>query len=105
MPFNETSENQPVRKYEITPSAFGFQPVPREEMLGGSAETNSSIALRVLNGEKSPQRDVVLANATYGILAAGKSRSIEDALARATESVDSGRALSKLKQLVDISHT
>ncbi len=101
---NETSRNQPVRNYEITPSAFGFQSVPREEMLGGSAETNSSIALRVLNGERSPQRDVVLANATYGILVAGKSSSIEEALASAAESIDSGRALAKLKQLVEISH-
>ncbi len=98
---NEVSRSAPVKTYEVSPYAFGFERVERTEILGGSSMVNAAIAFKVLSGEKCPHRNVVIANASLGILASGKTKSIEEGLALATESIDSGRALSKLKKLIE----
>jgi anthranilate phosphoribosyltransferase len=55
--------------------------------------------MTVLTGTKGPHRDIVLANATLGLLSAGKARTVEEGVKLAEESIDSGRALEKLHQL------
>ncbi len=50
-------------------------------------------------------RDVVVANAAFGLYVSGKVENIIDGVAAAEESIDSGRALQKLNHLVDFSRT
>jgi anthranilate phosphoribosyltransferase len=86
-------------KSHLEPGLFGLQAVRRDSILGGSSEANAAIALRILGGEKSPHRDIVLANSALGLMAAGKTRSVPDAVLIAAESIDSGSALRKLEEL------
>jgi len=100
----EVNSQQYSRRYDVEPALFGLPAVKKSVILGGSAKTNASIAMNVLQGEKSPHRDVVLANAAFGLLVAGKAQTIEEGVNLAAESIDSGRALKKLNELKELSN-
>jgi anthranilate phosphoribosyltransferase len=92
-----------VRSYEVTPEEFGLQRAPMEAIAGGDARANADIIRRVLSGEKSARRDVVLLNAAAGLVAAGKAHHLADALPLAVQSIDSGAAAAKLEKLAQFS--
>ncbi|MBI1802849.1 MAG: anthranilate phosphoribosyltransferase [Ignavibacteriae bacterium] len=85
--------------YELDPSSFPLPRVERSSILGGTAETNANLAIDVLKGTKGPHRDIVLANASSGLLVAGKAHDINEGIQLAAESIDSGKALDKLNKL------
>ncbi|MFM9278971.1 anthranilate phosphoribosyltransferase [Paenibacillus jiagnxiensis] len=89
-----------VTTYEITPSDLGLRSHSLEHVLGGDASDNAYIIRRILNGEKGPYRDVVLANAGACIYVAGRASSLQEGVHRAAKAIDSGRALEKLDQLI-----
>ena len=93
-----------VHTYEVQPEHFGLARVQPADLQGGDAAYNASLVKRILGGEASPQRDVVLLNAAAAIAAGTADRSIADCLPRARESLDSGRALAKLEQLREFTH-
>lgn len=92
-----------IKTYEIDPKDFGFYYCKEKDILGGEPEENSQIALDILNGVKGPKRDIVVLNAATVILSAGEAKDFSDAIKQAQESIDSGRALNKLKDLEKIS--
>jgi len=57
----------------------------------------------VLNGKKSPRRDVVLLNSAAALVAAGRADHIAAAIPVAAKSIDSGAAAAKLDALVRFS--
>lgn len=81
----------------VEPESLGLSRASIAEIRGGDSRQNAQIILRVLGGAKGPHRDVVLANAAYGLLAAGKAASAPQAVAMAVEAIDSGRAMAKLE--------
>ena len=89
-----------VRTFEVTPEEFGLSRAPLEAITGGDAAENAAIVQKVLSGEKSPRRDVVLMNAAAALVAAGKADVMNEAIPFAARSIDSGAALSKLDALV-----
>jgi anthranilate phosphoribosyltransferase len=62
------------------------------------------IARQVLSKERGPARDVVVANAAFGIYVSGKAKSLEEGTAMASESIDSGRAMTKLSGMVEFTN-
>src|SRR5256885_11858321 len=90
--------------YEISPEQFGFTSAPLESISGGDAKANAEIIREILDGKKSPRRDVVLLNAAAALVAAGKSDSIKDAVPMAAKSLDSGAAKQKLAGLVEFTN-
>ncbi len=75
---------------------------PVSAIKGGDAETNAKLLLSVLRGEeRGPYRAAALENAAAAILVGDKAKSYAEAIAIAAESVDSGRALSKLEAMVE----
>lgn len=96
----EVREGQ-VHNYEITPEEFGLKTAPLEKIAGGAdASANAAIVRNVLNGEKSPRRDVVLMNSAAALVAAGKSSHLRDAVSLAARAIDSGAAAGKLEALI-----
>jgi len=89
-----------VSTYEINPCDLGLRIHPLEDVLGGDAAENAAIITSVLQGQISPYRDIVLANAGACIYVAGLSDSLAGGVERARTVVDSGQALIKLEQLV-----
>jgi len=89
-----------VRTYEVTPEEFGLERAAIEEICGGDAATNAAIIRGVLEGKRSPRRDVVLLNAAAALVAAGRADHLEDALPLSARSIDSGAANDKLRALI-----
>lgn len=89
-----------VHSYEITPQEFGLQSAGIAELSGGNAAQNAAMVRRILEGEKSARRDVVLANASAALVAAGKAEHLRSGVELAAESIDSGQARQKLAALV-----
>jgi anthranilate phosphoribosyltransferase len=97
---HEVKGDEPLRRYSVHPFQFGLETQPLGALEGGDAEENAGIASRILQGEPSPSRDVVVANAAFGIYVSGKASVLQDASAMAAESLDSGRALRVLNNLI-----
>jgi anthranilate phosphoribosyltransferase len=96
-------ENGHIRPVELTPEALGFSRTPREAIQCGSIEDNLRMARSVLDGERSPARDVVLLNAGAGLFVAGLADDIRAGVELAARLIDSGEARSKLEQVRQVS--
>lgn len=88
-----------VHTYEVQPEDFGLSRARPTDLQGGDAAHNAALVKRVLSGEASPQRDIVMLNAAAAIAAGTSDQSIADCLPRARESLESGRALARLEHL------
>src|SRR5215469_7095371 len=62
-----------VRSFEVEPEEFGMTRSTLQAISGGDAKQNAEIIRAVLNGERSPRRDVVLLNAAAALVAAGRA--------------------------------
>lgn len=89
-----------VERRRLEPAMFGVASARLEDLKGGDVAANRDIAMGVLSGEKGARRDIVLVNASAGLVAAGRAGSFEEGVAVAGESIDSGAAKGKLEQLV-----
>lgn len=89
-----------VNNFILKPEDFGLSRCSMAELRGGDAAANADIVRAVLGGEHGPKRDVVILNAAFGLVAAGRVRSPQEGMALAAEAIDSGKALRQLEQLV-----
>jgi anthranilate phosphoribosyltransferase len=96
----EISENAPDAEHTVSAADFGLRQHPAADVAGGTTAENAAIALSVLCGAPGAQRDVVIANAALGLMVAGKAHEERAAAALAAHSIDSGRALRKLNELI-----
>jgi anthranilate phosphoribosyltransferase len=92
-----------VNTFYLHPDDFGCSKVNLLSLKGGDAERNSLIAERVLAGEKSAARDIVLLNASAALLIAGEVSSLKHGFERAAEAIDNGAAKKTLHKLATIS--
>ncbi|WP_226037170.1 anthranilate phosphoribosyltransferase [Aquibacillus saliphilus] len=91
-------------QFTLTPEDVGLPTYDNEKIKGGDSKQNADILHAVLKGEKGPFRDTVIFNAGLGIFANGKAKTVQEGVAIAKESIDSGAALLKLEKLVDYSN-
>ena len=95
-------ENGAVREFELHPEEAGL-PVHRfEAILGGSPEDNAVAFRALLAGAKGAYRDAVLLNSAAALMVADKVASLQDGVALAAESIDSGAAKAKIEALAKI---
>ncbi len=97
-----TPEGVAVRLVE--PEEFGLIRCTMAELHGGDAAGNAVIVRGVLQGEKGPRRDIVLLNAAYALVAAGRAGTPAEGLGMAAEAIDSGRAKGQLDRLVELTN-
>ncbi|WP_102263182.1 anthranilate phosphoribosyltransferase [Mesobacillus jeotgali] len=93
-----------IQRINLKPEEVNLPLYDNNSIRGGDARDNADILLQVLQGKKGAHRDTVLLNAGLGIYTAGKVESILQGVDLAVESIDSGRALSKLENLISISN-
>lgn len=94
-------EDGKITSYTLTAEEVGLQSAPNSAIVGGDAKENAAILLRVLQGEKSVYRDTVLLNAGLGIYASGQANTVKQGIEKAENSIDSGRAYTILRQLIE----
>ncbi len=95
--------NGAVRSYRVAPDDFGLERAPLDAISGGDATENAAILRAILNGERGPRRDIVIANAAAAIVAGGGTASFRVGAQLAAEAIDSGAALGKMKALIAFS--
>jgi anthranilate phosphoribosyltransferase len=97
-------DNDAIEYFEIDPQSFGIKKAPFEAILGGDVEKNGEIFRNILhNRATDPQRDMVLINAAYALIADGMARDVQEALEMGREALLSGKAAQKLDQIVSVS--
>src|SRR6202046_2794376 len=97
-------EGSDIRTFEVTPEAAGLARVGGEALKGGDAAANASALQSVLDGKPSAFRDVALLNAAAALIVAGRAGNLKQGVALGTQSLDSGAAAARLKQLIVVSN-
>ena len=103
--FTHVSEikNGEVLDYIVNPEEFGISLAAQEEIKGGSAKENAKVIVDILKGKRGPKRDVVIINSAAALYVGNVCKSIKDGIKISEEIIDSGRALEKMKELVEYS--
>ena len=93
-------KNGTVESYYVAPEDFGLSRCASADLRGGDADENAGILTQILGGRPGPRRDIVLLNAAPAIVAGDRATTMAEGMAKAKESIDSGRAKEKLEQLI-----
>jgi len=96
--------SQGVSLLSVSPEQFGFSRCGAADLRGGDASANAGIVRAVLGGEKGPRRDIVLLNAAFALVAAGKVTTPQEGVAAAAAAIDSGRAMEQLEKLARLTN-
>lgn len=88
-----------VERRTLTPEDFGVAVAQPADLKGGDKERNVAIAREILGGVRGPRQDIVLANASAALVAAGRARDFREAVEMARASIDSGAAQRKTEDL------
>jgi anthranilate phosphoribosyltransferase len=98
-----------MTEHDLDPRDLGLRRAKMAELLGGTPDENAAIVRRVFAGETGPVRDITLLNAAAGLVAfdlvqdpasaeLGILERLQAKLAVAADTIDSGRAKTKLDQ-------
>ena len=93
-----------VRLFTITPEEFGFSRCSMQALKGGDAVANAAIVRAVLGGEQGPKREIVLLNAGFALLAAGRCGTVAAGIDLAATAIDSGAALLQIEKLATLTN-
>ncbi len=98
---NDTGE---VEYFEFNPEKYGFGFFKEDEFKSLSVAENAKILYDIISGNKGPKADIAILNAGFAILASGKVDDLPDAFNEARNSIESGRALKALENLIEITN-
>ncbi|MCJ7666158.1 MAG: anthranilate phosphoribosyltransferase [Actinobacteria bacterium] len=94
-----------IERMVFEPADYGFKKADIGDLAGGDAAMNAKILENILSGRiKGPMRDSAVLNAAAAIVTGKAADRIEDGIDLAIGSIDSGRALEKLNELIDCSN-
>jgi anthranilate phosphoribosyltransferase len=96
----ESYSGRAFSRQTVDPAALGLAPARIEDLRGGTAELNASLARGVLSGEPGPRRDIVVLNAAAGLLVGGACPDLAAGVELAGAVIDDGRAAAALDRLV-----
>jgi anthranilate phosphoribosyltransferase len=97
-------ENGTIRTFEISPADVGMKLATAEDLRGGDGKRNAEALLEVLNGVRTPFRDIAVLNAAAAIMVSGKAKDLKDGVEQAEKAIDSGAAKARLDKLVSVSN-
>jgi anthranilate phosphoribosyltransferase len=94
-----------IRTYTLDVRELGLPVVTHTSLQGGDIQENVSILLGVLEGKRSPARDIALLNAGAALYIAARASTLKEGIRMAAEVVDSGAALRKLNEWKDATNS
>lgn len=83
----------------LDPGTLGFSYCCEDDLTGGDAGQNAKILREILDGSGGARRDVTLVNAGAAIYTSGAAESLAEGIDKAKQSINSGSARQKLKDL------
>lgn len=96
--------NGEIKSYSICPEDYGFERCQMKDLAGGNPAENAEITKKILSGEKGHPRNIAVLNAAAIIAVAGKAANIREGVKLAEQAIDSGEALKKLKELIQLTN-
>ncbi|MFW5642859.1 MAG: hypothetical protein ACOCYQ_02430 [Alkalispirochaeta sp.] len=103
--------------FVIQPQNYDLRLHPQESLVGGNAEENAEIALRLLAGETGIDRDgeivhpvlaalhdAVVLNAGAALSIYGTVETIHEGVAAARRAIEEGRVMETLERVVEVTH-
>jgi len=93
-----------LTSFEVTPEQAGLPRARPEDLKGGDPQHNAAALTALLDGAKTPYRDIVLMNAAAALIVAGRVETLPEGVALAAGAIDSGKARDTLRKLVEISN-
>ena len=93
-----------VEDLEWTPEDFGVPAGMDDSLHAGNPQESADVIRRVLKGEQSAARHIVVLNAAAAIWTCGLAATTKAAGQRAADAIDSGAAAKRLKKLAKASH-
>ncbi|MCZ7361194.1 MAG: anthranilate phosphoribosyltransferase [Candidatus Methanoperedens sp.] len=91
-----------ITKYSLTPEKLGVNRATIGDVAGGTPEENAKHLVDVLKGKKGAKRDIIAINAGAALLVGGKAESLSSGITMANQCIDSGLAINKLKEFVEV---
>lgn len=92
-----------IKSYYLNPEDFGIKRAGLSELTVNAPDESAMAIREVLDGIRSPKRDVVLLNAAAAIIAGGLADDFKEGLEIGAQSIDTGNAKSALRKLMEIS--
>lgn len=92
-----------VHVFDFDPATVGIRRAAFDSLIARDVQHGASIVREVLDGKPGPCRDIVLLNSAAALLVAGVAEDWNSGLARAADSIDSGRAAAALEALIQTS--
>ncbi len=89
-----------VSERQMSPAELGVDAVEDHVFASGTPEQNAEITRRLLAGDDSPERSLLLANAGAAIYVAGRAASLPEGTALAAEAIDSGAAAAAMESFI-----
>lgn len=96
-------KNGNIKTYTINPEKLGFKEVQLKDMVINSPIDSAHIIEEILSGETGPNRDIAVLNSSAALVVSDLAEDLEDGIEKAEKAIDSGKALKKLKDLVEFS--
>ena len=97
-------EDGKIRSFEVTPEDAGLERADPADLRGGDPAHNAAALQAVLDGMKSPYRDIAVFNAAAALVVAGAAADLRQGATIAGAALDSGRARAVLTRLIDVSN-
>lgn len=91
-----------LKEYDLSPAEFNIPLADKKELQGNSPKENAAVIMGIFDGSISGAKlDIIALNAAAAIFVSGKAVSMQEAFAKAKESISSGMALIKLTEMAD----
>src|SRR5918998_915057 len=97
-------ENGSIRQFTISPEDVGLAKAKPEVLRGAEPAHNARELRAVLDGARTPYRDIAVLNAAAALVVAEEASDLADGVARASQSIESGAAKAALDKLVTLSN-
>ncbi len=91
--------------FEVSPEDLGFMKASVTQIRGGTARQNARILRNILSGEVGVRRNIVIMNAGAALVAGNKASDLKEGICIAEKTIDSGKALGKLDELIKLSQS
>ena len=95
--------NGNITEYTVSPEDFGIERHSLDDLVVANANESLALIERVLAGEACPAADMVAMNAGAALYAADIAESLAAGVALAQQTLASGRALQKMRELAALS--
>jgi len=101
----DVDQHRVLPPYEVSPDDLGFMKASITQIKGGTARQNAKILRGILSGEVGARRNIVIMNAAAALVAGNQASDLKEGVSIAEKTLDSGKALAKLDELIKLSRS